>query len=70
MTVREEPGGSARSRATTYRRSLTRMNYVAQDRLAIAGDANFLAGSMAHPEMGDEVRMKRVIQYLKALAAA
>ena len=52
--------------ATTYRRSAARLNYLAQDRPDIAFAANFLARSMAHPRVGDEVRMKRVIRYIKA----
>ena len=52
--------------ATTYRRSAARLNYLAQDRPDIAFAANFLARSMALPRVGDEVRMKRVIRYLKA----
>ena len=52
--------------ATTYRMSAARLNYLAQDRPDIAFAANFLARSMAHPRVGDEVRMKRVIRYLKA----
>ena len=52
--------------ATTYRRSAARLNYLAQDRPDIALAANFLARSMAHPRVGDEVRVKRVIRYLEA----
>ena len=47
--------------ATTYRISAARLNY-----LDIGFAANFLARSMAHPRVGDEVRMKRAIRYLKA----
>ena len=48
--------------ATTFRRSAARLNYLAQDRPDIAFAANFLARSMAHPRVGDDVRMKRVIR--------
>ena len=36
-------------KATTYRRSATRLDYLAQDRPDIAVGAHFLARSMAHP---------------------
>ena len=52
--------------ATTCHMSAARLNYLAQDRPDIAFAANFLARNMAYPRVGDEVRMKRVIQCLKA----
>ena len=52
--------------ATSYRRGAARLNYLAQDRPDIAVAANVLARSMARPLVGDEVRLKRVIRYLKS----
>ena len=52
--------------ATKYRRGVARINYLAQDRPDLAVAANLLARSMAHPKVGDEIKLKRVIRYLKS----
>ena len=44
--------------ATAFRRSAARLNYLARDRPESAFSANTLARHMAHPKVGDVVRMK------------
>ena len=44
--------------ATAYRRSAARLSCLARDRPESAFSANTLARHMAHPKVGDEVRMK------------
>jgi hypothetical protein len=51
--------------AWKYRRGTARVNYMAQDRPDLGVAAKMLSQSMADPQMGDEVPLKRVIRYLK-----
>ena len=51
--------------ATIYRRAVARVNYLAQDRADLCFVANLMSRTMARPRIGDEVRLKRVIRYLK-----
>ena len=52
--------------ATRYRRAAARITYMAQDRADLAFAAKELAKNMARPRKGDEVKVKRVIRYLRA----
>jgi hypothetical protein len=52
--------------ATRYRRAVARVNYLAQDRPDLAVAASLLSRSMARPMVGDEVRLKRTLRYLKS----
>jgi hypothetical protein len=52
--------------AWKYRRGTARANYMAQDRPDLGVPAKMLSQSMADPQMGDEVSLKRVIRYLKS----
>jgi hypothetical protein len=52
--------------AWKYRRGTARANYMAQDRPDLGVPAEMLSQSMADPQMGDEVSLKRVIRYLKS----
>jgi hypothetical protein len=52
--------------ATKYRRGVARVNYLAQDRPDLAVAASLLSRSMAKPMVGDEVRLKRTVRYLKS----
>jgi hypothetical protein len=54
------------SEGTRYRRAVARVNYLAQDRPDLAVAASVLSRSMAKPMVGDEVRLKRVLRYLKS----
>ena len=64
--MRGRQGEYARFRCNHVPHECRRLNHLAQNRPDIAFAANFLARSMAHPRVGDQVRMKRVIRYLKA----
>ena len=63
--MRGRQGEYARFRCNHVPHECRPLNYLAQDRPDIAFAANFLARSMAHPRVGDEVRMKRVHQVFK-----
>jgi hypothetical protein len=52
--------------AWKYRRGTARINYVAQDRPDLGVAAKMLSQSMADPQKGDEVPLKRVIRYLES----
>jgi hypothetical protein len=52
--------------AWKYRRGNARVNYMAQDRPDLGVAAKMLSQSMADPQMGGEVSLKRVIRYLKS----
>jgi hypothetical protein len=52
--------------AWKYRRGTARVNYMAQDRPDLRVAAKMISQSMADPQMGDEVSLKRVIRYLKS----
>jgi hypothetical protein len=52
--------------ATRYRRGVARVNYLAQDHPDLAVAASLLSRSMAKPMVGDEVRLKRTLRYLKS----
>lgn len=51
------------------RRALARRKCLSQNRPDIATASGVLARSMARPRVGDEVRLKRVLRYLRARAA-
>jgi len=51
--------------ATVYRRAAARLNYMSQDRADLAYAAKECSRGMANPTLGDVVRIKRVIRYLK-----
>ena len=52
--------------AWRYRRGAARINYMAQDRMDICVAAQRLSQNMAHPRVGDEMALKRVIRFLKS----
>jgi hypothetical protein len=52
--------------AWKYRRGTARVNYMAQERPDLGVAVKMLSQSMADPQMGDEVSLKRVIRYLKS----
>jgi hypothetical protein len=69
VSADKEPAGEVEMEgpdATKYRRGVARVNYLAQDRPDLAVAASLLSRSMAKPMVGDEVRLKRVLRYLKS----
>ena len=54
-----------KSESMAYRRGAARINYMAMDRCDLSFVAKDLARSMAKPMIGDNVRMKRAIRYIK-----
>jgi hypothetical protein len=55
--------------AWKYRRGTARVNYMAQDQADLGVAAKMLSQSMADPQMGDEVALKRVIRHLESFPA-
>jgi len=51
--------------ATIYRRAAARMNYMALDRADLSYASKECSRGMANPTVGDVIRLKRVIRYLK-----
>ena len=51
--------------ATLFRRAAARVNYLSQDRPDLNVASRLLAMRMANPKKGDELILKRVLQYLK-----
>ena len=51
--------------ARRFRKAAATINYLAQDRPDLGVASSFCARSMANPRVGDEVRIKRCIRYLK-----
>jgi hypothetical protein len=51
--------------ATRFRRGAARINYMAQDRPDLSVASRILSQGMSSPTVNDEVRLKRVIRYLK-----
>jgi hypothetical protein len=69
MSVEKDSAGEVEmesSEGTRYRRAVARVNYLAQDRPDLSVAASVLSRSMAKPMVGDEVRLKRVLRYLKS----
>jgi len=52
--------------ATRFRRAAARVNYMAQDRPDLSAASRRLSQGMSTPTMTDEMRLKRVIRYLKS----
>jgi len=52
--------------ATRFRRGAARINYMAQDRPDLSVASRILSQGMSSPTVNDEVRLKRVIRYLKS----
>ena len=53
-----------------YRRAAARLNYMAQDRADLAFAAKETARSMANPTEADNIRLKRVLRYLRGAPTA
>jgi hypothetical protein len=53
------------SECTRYRRGAARVNYISQDRPDLSTASRRLAQGMSVPSAGDELRLKRVLRYLK-----
>jgi len=51
--------------ATRYRRAAARINYMSQDRPDLAVASRRLSQGMKEPRQSDEVRLKRVLRYVK-----
>jgi hypothetical protein len=51
--------------STRFRRGAARINYMAQDRPDLSVASRILSQGMSSPTVNDEVRLKRVIRYLK-----
>ena len=58
------------SRAKRYRAASARLNYLAQDRLDLGFVSKPLAQAMSSPSEADEMRMKRLVRYLKGCPRA
>ena len=56
--------------ARRHRGAVAKVNYLSQDRPDITLASSSLARTMARPKLGDDVRLKRVIRYLKAYPTA
>ena len=64
-TVEDKRPDMDPSAARLYRSTAAKINYLAQDRPDLGTASCLLARSMARPRIGDEVKLKRALRYLK-----
>jgi len=64
-TKAEEEQALDATESKDYRRAAARMNYMALDRADLSYASKECSRGMANPTVGDVIRLKRVIRYLK-----
>ena len=54
------------AQATTYRRAAARLNYITLDRADLSYASKEASRGMSNPTVGDVIRLKRILRYLKS----